>query len=240
MIQQVQSITILLLCLFVVVSFFFFFFGVFFYEESCLDSSAELCSAVNRQNPCSCKNRCATRKCPCKLNRIPCGSYCHVGRTCSNKPSVKPDPEEVVNVDEQKVAPSIPWVKIGITSLLEDDKKLLTGCGWLTDNIMFAALQLLHQQHPDISGLQDPALQITRTFDVQGSREFIQCLNMSGCHWITISTVGCDPATIKIYDSSNLMLTSTLKRIVADLMHTSGKSISILYMDMQYQIGKGS
>ena len=34
--------------------------------------------------------------------------------------------------------------------------------------------------------------------------------------------------------------TSTLKRIVADLMHTSGKSISILYMDMQYQIGKGS
>ena len=86
--------------------------------------------------------------------------------------------------------PSIPWVKIGITSLLEDDKKLLTACSWLTDNIMFAALQLLHQQHLDISGLQDPALQITHTFDVQGT------INMGGCHWITISTVGCDPATI--------------------------------------------
>ena len=96
MIQQAQfiiTITILLLCLFVV------FFVCFFDEESCLDSSAELCSAANWQNPCSCKNRCATRKCPCKLNRIPCGS---VGRTCSNKPSVKPDPEEAVNVDDRR------------------------------------------------------------------------------------------------------------------------------------------
>ena len=166
MVQQVQFIiiiTILLLYLLVIVFFvcLLLFFVVVFYEESCR-TPAELCSAVNWQNPCSCKNRCATRKSPCKLNRIPCGSYCHVGRTCSNKPRVKPDPEEVVNVDKQKVTPSIPWVKIGITPLLEDDKKLLTGCGWLTDDIMFAALQLLHQQHPDISGLQDPALQITR------------------------------------------------------------------------------
>lgn len=85
-----------------------------------------------------------------------------------------------MNVDEQKVTSDDihVWIKIGITPLLQNDKKILTGRGWLTDNIIFAAMQLLHQQHPHISGLQNPILQLTRTFDVQGSKEFVQCLNM--------------------------------------------------------------
>lgn len=188
-------------------------------------------------NSCGCKTRCATKKCPCKLASMPCKVDCHSGRTCANKPIAKLDAQEVVIVvDEGSDVPNL-WVTIGQTMLCMDDKNTVLENGWLTDNIVFAAEQLLYQQHPYISGLQDPCLQLTRTFDVQGSREFIQCLNMSGNHWITISSVGCDADTIKVYDSMNLGLTSTLKTTVADLIHTSSKSFSILYMNMQYQIG---
>ena len=168
---------------------------------------------------------------------MPCTYDCHLGRTCANKPVAKLDAqEEVIVVDEKSVVPNL-WVTIGQTMLLVDDKDTLLRNRWLTDNIVFAAEQLLHQQHPSISGLQDPSLQLTHTFDVQGSREFIQCLNMSGNHWITVSSVGCDAGTIKVYDSMNLALTSTLKTTLADLINTSNNSFVIEYMNMQYQIG---
>ena len=54
---------------------------------------------------------------------------------------------------------------------------------------------------------------------------------------MTISSVGCDPATVNVYDNMNLQLTDELKRIVADLIQTSSKSITINYVKMQYQSG---
>ena len=108
---------------------------------------------------------------------------------------------------------------------------------WLTDNTVFAAEQLLNQQHP-LSGLQDPCLQQVRTFAIQGNNEFVQCLIVGGNHWITISSVGCNPGTINVYDSMNCnKLTSNLKGIVADLLHTSNKKFIVQYKKMQYQIG---
>lgn len=155
-----------------------------------------------------------------------CGRYCHPGRSCGNtcRNSKPADDKIVVDEVEEK---NDGWIKIGLTRLFEQDKNLLTGGDWLTDNIIFAAQQLLHQQNPQISGLQDPALAMTRTFAVQGSQEFVQCLNMSDNHWITISTVGCEPSTIKVYDSANGMLTSTMKTVMADLLHTNNKNILI-------------
>ena len=89
--------------------------------------------------------------------------------------------------------------------LLNDKVDILQG-KWLTDNILFSAEQLLHQQFPAISGLQDPYLQRTLTFEVQKNKEFVQCLNMRGNHWITVSSVGCKAGTVRVYDSMNLML----------------------------------
>ena len=37
-----------------------------------------------------------------------------------------------------------------------------------------------------------------------------------------------------MYDSMNLMLTSTLKKILADLLHTENRSITVEYMNMQW------
>lgn len=186
---------------------------------------------------CSCINRCGTRKCPCKLNQIVCGNNCHPSRTCSNRQRGQHAVGEILVDEKENVKVNDEWVKIGETTLLHADLKIITGNQWLTDNIIFAAQQLLHQQHPYISGLQDPALQLTRTFDVQGSREFIQCLNMGKNHWITISTVGCPPSTVNIFDSLNLTLTMDAKKIIADLIHTSTESFIVQYVDMQYQMG---
>ncbi len=56
---------------------------------------------------------------------------------------------------------------------------------------------------------------------------------MKNIAWMTISSVGCDPATVNVYDSMNLQLTDELKRII----QTSSKSITINYVKMQYQSG---
>ena len=117
------------------------------------------------------------------------------------------------------------WVKIGQTLLFTNDQNILLKNMWLTDNIVFAAEQLLNQQHPYISGLQDPCLQQVRTFAIQGNKEFVQCLIVGGNHWITISSVGCNPGTINVYDSMNCnKLTSNLKGIVALTSEMEGVS----------------
>ena len=54
---------------------------------------------------------------------------------------------------------------------------------------------------------------------------------MSGNHCITVSTVGCAPEVIKVYDST---LPSLLKRTIADLMFHGEKRITF---NMQQQVG---
>ena len=175
---------------------------------------------------CVCTTRCCTKKCPCKLKRIPCSLDCHLGKTCANNSSINLDFEETITVSAEKV--KLP----NLTLLFTNDQNILLKNMWLTDNIVFAAEQLLNQQHPYISGLQDPCLQKVRTFAIQGNKEFVQCLIVGGNHWITISSVGCNPGTINVYDSMNCnKLTSNLKGIVADLLHMTNK-----YKKMQYQI----
>ena len=107
-----------------------------------------------------------------------------------------------------------PCVKIGSSLLYASDKNVIEDPkGWLTDEIMYCAQQLLKNKYPHISGLQCSSLQLTRTFDVHASKEFIQCLNLGGSHWITLSSIGCEPATVRVYDSMNLRLSSTLIKL---------------------------
>ena len=117
--------------------------------------------------------------------------------------------ENVKDVEEQH------WVTVDDLKLTKQDEADLCSRSraWLNDRHISAALMLLKKQHPHISGLQTPTLQCTRTFDVQEEKEFVQVLNMSGNHWITISTVGCPRGVF------------------------SGKSITIHHMHMQHQAG---
>ncbi|KAL5491289.1 hypothetical protein EMCRGX_G016548 [Ephydatia muelleri] len=186
---------------------------------------------------CSCKTRCATKRCLCKLNHSFCGHYCHPGKSCCNMETAKP--QEVVNLSasEDDAQNDSVWIKVGESVLHKEDKVVLSNNGWLTDNIIHAAQQLLKQSHPHISGLQNPILQKTKTFDVQRNLDFVQCLNIKDNHWITVSAASSIPDTINVYDSLNGTLTEPLKQIIADLMHSAGKQITVQYVSVQYQKG---
>ena len=58
-----------------------------------------------------------------------------------------------------------------------------------------------------------------------------------GCIGITIATVGCTRGTVRVYDSLNKKLTKALKNTVADLLHSSTKTIEVEYVNVQYQLG---
>ncbi|KAL5509715.1 hypothetical protein EMCRGX_G005133 [Ephydatia muelleri] len=81
------------------------------------------------------------------------------------------------------------------------------------------------------------AIQKTNTFDVRRNLDFVQCLNIRDNHWIEVSAASSIPDTINVYDSLNGTLTETLKQIIADLMHSVGKQITVQYVNVQFQKG---
>ena len=186
---------------------------------------------------CECKTRCATRRCPCKQIGSFCSKYCHPNRTCVNSHQEASETEPLSLSTEEETPVEKVWTTIGETTLLEEEKSILMNREWLNDKIIKAGMHLLKTAFPYISGFQDPMLQVTNTFNIQKSTEFIQCLNVAGMHWITIATVGCTPGTIRVYDSLNKKLTKALKNTVADLLHSSTKKIEVEYVNCQYQQG---
>ena len=78
---------------------------------------------------------------------------------------------------------------------------------------------------------------MTKTFAVQGYCEFIQCLNLGSNHWITVSRVGCSQDIVKIYDSMNLRLSSSIIETIASLLHTKSKAFTLEYLKVQQQLG---
>ena len=119
---------------------------------------------------CSCTTRCTTRGCPCKKKHLACLPACHPKKTCCNKPPIR-IPEETIDLSEE-VSPSRKedcWKIIGTIQLYDSDKICLESDEWMNDNVIFAAEQLLKQQHPHVCGLQDPMLQLTSTFEVMSN-----------------------------------------------------------------------
>ena len=50
-----------------------------------------------------------------------------------------------------------------------------------------------------------------------------------------MSTVGCTPGVVRVYDSLRMGLTSSLKKAIADMLHTSEKQVVFEHMNMQWQ-----
>ena len=52
----------------------------------------------------------------------------------------------------------------------------------------------------------------------QGEREFDHFVNIGHNHWTTLSTVGCQPGHINVYDSLHMGLSCDVKELIADLV----------------------
>ncbi len=97
--------------------------------------------------------------------------------------------------------------------------------GWLTDNIINATQKLLQKQYPALLGN-------TLTFDVMGD-EFVQVLHSGGCHWVAVSTVGCPPSMVVVYDSLYLSLPLQTKEQICSLLLTKEPRIDLNFANVQ-------
>ena len=125
----------------------------------------------------------------------------------------------------------------GEIDLLYKEQKIISDGDWLTDRIIDAVQNVLRLAHPHIGGLQSTILGETLTFDIQRGN-FVQVLNVSRSHWITISNIGCEPETIAIYDSlgSGSVPARTSEQIAA-IVFSSSSSIQLIFKSVQMQSG---
>ena len=65
----------------------------------------------------------------------------------------------------------------------------------------------------------------------------MQITCVRGNHWICLSTVGCQPSEVIVYDSLNGRLDPHTKKLVADIMQSRERHIDIFYADVQHQSG---
>ena len=68
------------------------------------------------------------------------------------------------------------------------------------DSTINAVQTLLQKAYPIVGGLQHTTVAETLAFNIQRGK-FVQILNVSGYHWITVSNIHCKPGTVAIYDS---------------------------------------
>ena len=114
--------------------------------------------------------------------------------------------------------------------LTESDKEiLLSPTAWLTDTIVDAAQTLLRQQFPALPGLQSVSQGMTMSYDIQRG-EFVQVINTSHGHWLTISTIGLKHPQVQVFDS--------LYSSIASLLCTEDNKIDVSIMDVQLQVYK--
>ena len=66
---------------------------------------------------------------------------------------------------------------------------------------------------------------------------FVQILNGCANNWFTISTVGKQRTTVKVFDSANMFVSFRNKEEIAALLCTPEKSITLQFMNVHRQVG---
>lgn len=136
---------------------------------------------------------------------------------------------EMVRTTHQAAKYWIPELKLSFT-----DRNALVNRLWLMDKVINAAQILLKETYPHIGGLQTTARSEVLAFDVE-TGEFVQIMNVSNSHYITIANFGCPPAEIDIFDS--LPNVDLPKRNKATLICIPTSKISLNFQAVQEQVG---
>lgn len=137
---------------------------------------------------------------------------------------------DVINLDttsHQPLSPAVPLPRPSHLncSLLPSDLNILLNGKWLNDVIINEGQRLIKQEYPHVQGFQDVALGHTMAFSIEPG-EFVQVLYAVG-HWVTISTIGCGPAEVDIYDSGSRVLNNKLQQQIAALLCTKHDIITV-------------
>ena len=104
--------------------------------------------------------------------------------------------------------------------------------GWLTDEHMLKANNVLKKDYPTVDGLQDTLLQQNFSWDIP-SFEFVQVLHVNGNHWITISNIGVSDQCVNVDDSLYNGINLATKELIAKYVHKDKVKINIMNVQQQ-------
>ena len=125
-----------------------------------------------------------------------------------------------------------------LSNRVEDFRAMLSNPStWLDDHAMDHAQALLKVRYPNINGLYATtslALLSTLPEPAQG---FVQILNVSANHWVTVSDIGCQGGSVNIFDSLGHTRTEVFIEQVTGLLAFPGKSVRLQWPDIQQQAG---
>ena len=121
-------------------------------------------------------------------------------------------------------------VVIDLDQLEDDDapqpKQLKLQGEWLNDETINEGQMLIKEKFPHVGGLQNVLLGHTMAFSVE-TGEFVQVLHVNDSHWITISTIGCGPAEVDVFDSSTPLISTQLEQQIAAIICTDCDFITV-------------
>ena len=93
----------------------------------------------------------------------------------------------------------------------------------------------MHKQFPSALGLENTTLGPLNNFSAHHST-FFQILHTGTHHWVLVSNIGCEPASINLYDSVyHGRISSSTKNQIANLLFESSPSITINIPHVHYQ-----
>ena len=121
-----------------------------------------------------------------------------------------------------------------LTTLDDSDYDIINySSGWLTCDIVQAAHVLLQEVNPLLEGLHRPTLGCVRNFDVV-SGEFIEILHTGSDHWVCVSSIGCLPGNVHLYDSLfHDIINQEIEEQTNDLL--GGKLVQLQFVPVQQQ-----
>lgn len=115
---------------------------------------------------------------------------------------------------------------------------LLQPYTWLDDRTIDHAMALLRAQYPRIGGLlSTTSLGLLTRFPPPPTQWFVQIINISGNHWVAVSTCGCEVGFVNIYDSLHQSCTEDFAAQVTGLLAFQGRTVCLQWPDVQQQEG---
>ena len=139
-----------------------------------------------------------------------------------------------VDVDSLPTPPPTDW-SVKEFSLSVQDKLALSSGEWMNDLHISAAQQLFRTDFPNIQGLQSSLLGVHLKFQSINTN-CVQILNFSG-HWACVSTIGCNPGHVDIYDSLFSTPPSSLVQQLCSLLQPKDSHLVVNMTNMQSQSG---
>lgn len=145
--------------------------------------------------------------------------------------------KEIINVENDDYGQPHQRISGDSQKSKEITNVLLNDTAWLTCTVIDAAQDLLRVvAHDKFGGFQSVTVGRTMQFEIQ-EREFIQILHCNSGHWVTMSTIGCKPSEVFMYDSMYSGASECVQCQIATLLASPSSHITLKFMDVQMQSG---